>query len=189
MKNEKIQAFITLHDDAAINELESLGVEINVDFGNNLYTALLPLNNIDRIAQLSNIAEIALPQNLNALNDSARSASKVNLAHQGYDLPSAFNGKDVIMGVIDTGFEFHHINFKDEHGKSRILAAYLPEAEMGGKDVVIGSYTLPGRQFITDSDIATLTSDYELQSHGSHVAGTAAGSYKRSEERRVGKEC
>ena len=163
-------------------------MEINVYFGDNLYTALIPFAKISELEQFPEITNISLPSFDNIANDSARSSTNVNPIQQGYDLPQAFKGKDVIVGVIDTGFEFNHINFKDNDGNSRILAAYLPEAIEGGESVFINGNTLPGRQYTSPADIALLTTDYTLQSHGCHVAGSAAGSYSANDYHGVATE-
>ena len=64
LKNGKIQAFIRIDDEMAISELESLGAEIHVDFGNNIYTALVPINNIDKISTITDVAEISFSKTL-----------------------------------------------------------------------------------------------------------------------------
>ena len=60
--------------------------------------------------------------------DVSRRESRVAdiLQPTGDVLPQAYTGKGVIVGVIDTGFDFQHPVFKDAEGRSRIKAVYNP---------------------------------------------------------------
>ena len=40
--------------------------------------------------------------------------------HAGDNLDTPFTGKGIVIGVIDQSFEFKHMGFLDENGKSRI---------------------------------------------------------------------
>ena len=78
-------------------------------------------------------------------------------------LPQAYTGKNVLVGIIDIGIDFNHAAFRNANGSTRIKMALVSE---GGTLL----------EFTDDSQIAGLTSDLSYESHGSHVAGTAAGS-------------
>ena len=49
----------------------------------------------------------------------ARAATGVDRVHQKDNLYTPFTGKGVIVGIIDQSFEFKHMGFLDENGKSR----------------------------------------------------------------------
>jgi subtilisin family serine protease len=56
------------------------------------------------------------------MNDKMLINNKVDLVHQGVSpLPQGYNGAGSIVGVIDTGLDFTHPDFKDSLGQSRVL--------------------------------------------------------------------
>lgn len=84
-------------------------------------------------------------------------------ARQTVYLPEGLTGKGVLVGVIDGGMEFSHVNFLDPKTfQTRIKTAFIVNPD--------GSYV----DARTPEEIAKL--DHSL-AHGTHVAGIAAGSY------------
>lgn len=89
----------------------------------------------------------------------------------GNGLDRSYTGRGVLLGVIDVGIEFNHLNFrKPETGETRLRAAVLYRPEEGAPDSVREYYVDP---FLLD----TLTTDTPFNAHGTHTAGVAAGSY------------
>lgn len=75
----------------------------------------------------------------------------------------AYKGKDVVVGVVDAGFDYINPFFRDAQGKTRIqwAADYVANKTYNGVEAVTGA--------MHSSDAATML-------HGTHVAGIAAGS-------------
>ena len=92
-------------------------------------------------------------------------------------LPQAYTGKGVIVGVIDTGFDFQHPVFKDAEGRSRIKAVYNPFGGSGSEAYDAYGNLLPGTVYDTPEQIEKLTTDTYKQMHGTHTASTAAGTH------------
>jgi hypothetical protein len=110
------------------------------------------------------------------LNDSTRVKHFVDAVHSGSSgLPLPFTGKDVIIGVIDSGLDINHPDFIDANGNSRVL--YYWDQTMPDT----GIYVVPqpfnyGLEF-SNSQIQNGSLDLLTfgTSHGTNSAGIAAG--------------
>ena len=111
--------------------------------------------------------------------DSARYFSRVDAVHEGNRLDMPYLGEGVIVGIIDCGIDFNHINLCDINGATRVKAVYMPLDTTGVQPVVKGT-TLPGSCYETPTEIAALTTDDETVTHGTQVAGIAAGAYREN---------
>ena len=92
-------------------------------------------------------------------------------------MPQAFNGSGVVVGVIDWGFDYGHPTFYDTSGVHlRIVKAWDQNRNIGTPPA---GYTY-GAEFSTEADLLSIGSDttyiFGTISHGTHVAGIAAGS-------------
>ena len=94
-------------------------------------------------------------------------------------LEEVYTGKGVTICLVDMGFDFQHPAFKDADGNTRLRCVYLPGNDSGHKFIVeddeAGTIVYPGSVFDTPELIATLTTDTDMDSHGTHTAGIAAG--------------
>lgn len=161
------QVIISLNNTKNLSSdiLKELDVKVKSDFGTVL-TANMPIENINKLAELNEVKNISIARQVHLLNDSARFDTGVDKIHIGYNINSAYKGKDVVVGIIDTGIDYNHINFKDENGNTRVKKA--------GK---YNTFTEKIDEYTTTETIATLTTDNTGASHGTHVSGIAVGSY------------
>lgn len=114
-------------------------------------------------------------QHLQVLDDSSLSKNNVNIVHSGSaPLATGYTGKDVIVGVIDSGIDFGHPDFKDSTGKTRLLWIWdqdntdtfnIPQPYNYGRD---------WNNAEIDSGWCT-TTDYTNGGHGTKVSGVAVG--------------
>ena len=172
---DSYKAFITVQSTHVIDALCNMGVKVLGVF-DGFVMAEIPVNRVQRVASIGGVRQVSLAQPLRLCNDSARYLSNVFPVHQSGDLPVSLLGEGVIVGVIDTGIDFNHINFLDDNGRSRICAVYMPEDSSGISPVVCGR-TLPGSCYETREQISGLMADCFTSSHGTHTTGTAAGGY------------
>ncbi len=164
-----ISAFIRTTDRSVVSKLESLGVKIECEFlDGKLFTALIPVDKIAEVSELSNVTRISVATNKMALTDKAREYTNVDdvleysADAQAAGLPNAFDGSGVVLGVIDTGIDFNHIAFKDASGNSRIKQAYV--------------YNGSSESTYTGSQITSNLTDDKSEDHGTHTSSTAGGS-------------
>ncbi len=83
----------------------------------------------------------------------------------------AYDGKDVIIGIVDTGIDWRHESFRNPDGSTRIR--YLLDLSLDGP-------VLGGTVFTETEINRALQQNFGLQSfdvsgHGTHVAAIAAG--------------
>ena len=175
--HQQYQAFISLSDLSRVDDLRALGVSVDAVF-DGFVTARIPADRIEEIMAADGVDLVSLSQPLHWCNDSALSFSNVIPAHQAVGIIGPFDGQDVIVGIIDTGIDFNHINLCDERGFSRVRAVYLPADTLGKNHPLVDGLELPGSCYETEQEITSLTTDYNGSSHGTHTLGTAAGSYR-----------
>ncbi len=107
------------------------------------------------------------------LADSARAHHMVNQVHQGMaPLGVGYTGTDVIMGVIDTGLDWEHLDFIDSNGNTRVLRYW--DHSMSGP-VSPAPYGYGQWWDSTAINSGACTSNEELTAHGSSVTGQACG--------------
>ncbi|MFN5357045.1 MAG: S8 family peptidase [Bacteroidota bacterium] len=130
--------------------------------------SLMPLSKIPGIIRMES-AEIGLKP----LNDRMRTNNRISLVHQGLTpLPKAYEGKDVVMGIIDTGIDFTHPDFLDSTGLSRV--------EWVWDHLLADSANTPtpygyGQEFSkADIDAGLASAHIDQTAHGTHVTGIAA---------------
>lgn len=157
-------------DDAS--SLMAAGARVTAQMGG-VVTALVPEERLDELRRLPQVNHVSRSHLLTLCNDSARLQSDVIPLHNA-EIPS--RGRGVLVGMIDVGVDFNHVNLCDESGRSRVRAAYMP-CDSTGIHPVIDGMELPGSCYETPEQIAMLTTDMEGMSHGTHTTGTAAGSY------------
>ena len=117
------------------------------------------------------IVRLTAAKRLRPFLQKARQVTGVDRVHAGDNLYTPFTGKGIIIGVIDQSFEFKHMGFLDENGKSRIKMIWDRSKDLE-KD--IQSKAAP----VYNVDALTKTHEtYDPGSgHGTHVTNIAAGS-------------
>lgn len=173
-----IGAFIVLKDDAETDWLEDFGVKIYKRSGK-VVTAEIPVDKIVSVSEQEDVLTVDVEKPVRLLNDASRIHSRADEVQAGSALNQPYTGNGVVVGICDQGIDFNHIAFMDADGKTRVKRAYLSDDRSGTPPSGINMYggRFSGSAYETSEEIATLTTDYNAGSHGTHTSGTAAGSY------------
>ena len=83
--------------------------------------ARVPAEAIEELATYSSVEFVAGSPWRTLLMDASRPEMKVDAVHAGTGLAQPFKGKGVVVGIVDSGIDWTHADFKDASGKSRIL--------------------------------------------------------------------
>lgn len=166
---EKIKAVVILEkgtDPADI--FTSRGIEIVSEI-NGVAVIVCPPAEMISLAEDPRVLQIGFGDSKEPNLDFARTACGVSSVQAGFSHDGAtrsFDGTGVVAGMMDTGLEANHLNFKNSDGTSRIKRLW----HMTGANGTFTTYT--------SSDISGFETDSRTQSHATHVAGIMAGSYK-----------
>lgn len=163
-----IDAFISFTGDDT-SRLEQMGVVVKSRF-RGMVVGGVPVAMLDQLATLPEVTKIDVGEVAEPQTDQSRLLTGVadiltlSDAAQAAGIAQAYDGRGVVVGIIDQGIDFQHSAFKDADGQSRIVRAYT----LASDGVSLVTYSSP-------ASIATLTTDKTTTSHGTHTASIAAG--------------
>ena len=183
-EDTKIGAYIIVENGADPYSLEEYGVEVNMVL-DTIVSARIPIDAIEEITSLGIVKKIDSGGRAKPKMDKAREAIKVDNIISGIDLPSAYTGKNVVIGIIDCGIQLDHINFYDNNGNLRIKRVWNQPINTGTPPE---GYSY-GSEYKTEEEIIAAGYDETSETHGGHVTGIAAGSYKGNDFYGVAPEC
>ena len=173
---EMVDVFISFEQPNVIPILKEHGVIVNSIF-DDFMTAQAPIDQLINICKIKGVSDVKVSGMAELCSDST-----LNVTHAGqvldgtsYGLPQAYDGTGVIIGMIDTGYDYQHTAFSraDDTTQTRIVRVYDPMNYRGHPAYVDGN-RLPGSIFMNEQ-IDTLTTDTKEQTHGTHTTGVAAG--------------
>lgn len=153
---------ITTNDmEQAIKDLRNIGGETHI-LSKSLLYANVPSESLEEIAGLASVQHVGGLTQFYLSLDKARAATKADVVQAGTGLDTPFTGKGVTIGIVDTGIDFSHPAFRLTKDSLRIKRA-----------IVIKDNT--PTVYNTSAAILAKREDYIVASHGTHVAGIAAG--------------
>ncbi len=135
-------------------------------------TVNIPVKNYVRfinsgIADYIEVGEENVP-----MMDSAKIHTGASFVQSGYNLPKGYCGKDVVVGIIDIGFHYTHFNFFDSTETTFRVKRVWDQNASSGTPPAGFNY---GNELTTQAQMAAAKYSHNNQTHGSHVAGMAAG--------------
>lgn len=175
--SKSITVLAILNNDYALprEDFESLGIGIGTQVGR-VVTLRVPLYSLQELSEHPSIEQLNANRchRVTCLNTRMECGAEI-LQNENKALVEglgrSYTGKGVLVGMVDTGIEYNHLNFRNpETGETRLRGAVLYRPEEGAADSIYEYYTEPWQ-------IDTLTTDNINNAHGTHTAGIAGGSY------------
>ncbi|ROL61530.1 T9SS C-terminal target domain-containing protein [Bacteroidetes/Chlorobi group bacterium ChocPot_Mid] len=171
-----VGALIKVTDNFNIQNLIKSGIKIGSKAGN-IISIKIPIEKLEMISNLENIYYLQIDEKVTPKMDKVRTDIRSNQVNSGEGLSKAYKGSNVVVGIIDGGYDFTHINFLREDGSEyRIMRVWNQWADSGTPPDGF-SY---GAELSTTNAILNEQTDALFDSHGSHVAGIIAGSGYRT---------
>ncbi len=166
-----VSSLIKVNPDVDESRLNLMGVKIGTKAGS-IWTAQIPVDSVVPFTQVAGLNYIQLDVPIIPTLDSARRQTHADSVHRGINLPSPVAGRNVIVGVIDAGFDYTNPTFYDttfsQYRIKRIWAQKTTGTPPSG-------FTY-GKEYTDSNLMRSAGYDTIITSHGSHVAGIAAGS-------------
>jgi subtilisin family serine protease len=114
------------------------------------------------------------PIRMQVLNDTMKKQTRVTDVRNGLaPLPQAYSGAGVVMGIIDSGIDYKHPDFKDSLGNTRIYRIWDQRDQSGPAPAPFNYGTVWDSASINDSTCTH--NDLAYYGHGTHVSGIAGG--------------
>jgi subtilisin family serine protease len=163
-----------IRGDVRRSDLEALGIATGTHAGP-IVTADVPLTAFSALMALPGVVEVELARPLEPLLD----VSSPEIAADAcwgdtlspYPPPYAgTTGAGIIVGIVDTGIDLDHQDFRDASGNTRIK--YLWDQTAGSNPPAGFSYGTEWTAAQINAGSATQT---DTDGHGTHIAGIAAG--------------
>ncbi len=139
-------------------------------------TARGPLATAPRLGSVPGVWRASLARRLEALLDQSLVSIRADgLRERVGDTWEGLTGKDVIVGIVDSGLDPDHPDFLKPDGSTRLLYYWDQGRETGPAPVIPPGETLFGTEWTaSDIDNNLILSTDEV-GHGTHVAGIAVG--------------
>ena len=173
-----------------LDAVKAQGARVRSVMGN-IATVDIPAGKMAAVAALPSVKSIeaSRPQPLRL--DRSVPAARADTLRVGTP-PSwtAGTGKNVIVGVIDSGIDFRHRDFRNGDGTTRILAIW-DQSATGASGSPPAGYSYGGEctPAMINAAIAgdpAACAQKDTDSHGTHVAGIAAGNGQATGNGQIG---
>lgn len=139
---------------------------------NSVISAKIPISSIADLNTIPFCTYLQVDEPMQPHLNMARRTTRVDSVHRGINLPLRYSGKEVVMGVIDFGFDYNHPSFFDTLGQQyRVSKAWDVNVNLNPPQGF--GY---GNELIGELEIRNEGTDNPQQTHGTAVAGISAGS-------------
>jgi len=171
-RDGRVEMIVRFDDESALEAVVANGGEVTERLTRHAALVRVPAADAVNVAASRGVKAASLSALKSRRNMAARKASHVDEVHSGDGLSQAFTGKDVIVGMFDTGVDPNHINFRDTDGNTRVKRVWHYKGE-SSTPVLYGEGATAVSRFTTDAT---------SESHGTHVLGIMTGSFADPEK-------
>ena len=164
-------AFVKTQSGSA-DVLTAAGCKIHAVMGG-VFVAEIPVGIIPGLSHHNDIRRIEASRSCSALMDSVINNVDFKSVHSALNIPRAYTGRGVVMGIMDVGFDLTNPNFYTSDMKNyRIQRLWDQLSPDDDDDFIVG------REYVGTDELLNLShsTDNLIISHGTHTLGIAAGS-------------
>lgn len=155
--------------------LQKEGIKVGSKAGN-IVTLTVPMSRLAVLERNSDIVQYSIANKVFPTMNRTRSDTRTDSVQNGIDLPQAYTGDGVLIGITDWGFDYKHPNYSNNgRDNFRLLRAW-DQFKLSGPAPEGFDY---GTVFNSRAELVAAQCDtsglYGYATHGTHVAGIAAG--------------
>lgn len=168
----------TIVDTNQIDEEYLASIDVKNDTRlENLWTFRVPIHRYEEFLNATGLQYVEMAEPVSPNLELSRTSARVDSVHEGLgDIAQAYTGKNVVIAVIDWGFDYTHPQFYDTTlNNYRIVRAWDQNKMVGTPP---DGYSF-GAEYKGKEELLQAQSDtnyvFGYSSHGSHVAGIAGG--------------
>ena len=179
----------TVHFSAdGLAQLRAMGVTVRSVLGD-VATLLIPRRRLRDVAALSSVRRVDAPRRPVLRLDQSVPATRASLLRTGANTAdwSGGTGRGVLVGIVDTGVDVSHPDFRNPDGTSRVLLYWNQRDDAAGSAPLgddgqplygaLCSATMIHQALTGSANGCRIADSY---GHGTHVAGIAAGNGQAS---------
>ena len=172
----------------SLDALEAMGITV-VKLLNNYAVVTAPENLLDAVAALPQIEYIEMPKRLFFADRPGFRSSCITSVHGG---AMGLTGRGVIIGLVDSGIDYTHPDFRNDDGTTRLVALWDQTAQAGGTFTLSDGRQVPRKppdgyargvlytqeminSLLLSPEAPDRTAGADASGHGTAVMGIAAG--------------
>ena len=180
--SELTSFFVTVTDESDIDELINQGFNVmsRID---DMAIVSVTAEELIKLAENPLVKKISGSEMARTLVMDARVSTGVDAIHGGpsadAQLPASYTGKGVIVGMMDSGLDINHVNFLKDVDATGYFTKN-PGTDIPNRASRVW-WLSPGavtKVYDTPEKIAAFDTDNGEETHGTHVLGIAAGSFR-----------
>jgi subtilisin family serine protease len=172
---QELDVFIQGNMEALLRDETNLGIKVKY-YAGNIAAVKASASALSKLIDKNYIQFIEFhPSRLKLMNDTMVVKNRIKPVKQGLaPLTQAYDGSGVIMGIIDSGIDFNHPDFKDSNGNTRVQFLWDQNQSTGSTIPQPFNYGIEWTAAQINASVCT-HNDLANYGHGTHVTGTAAG--------------